>query len=463
MAASLTPENVTAHAQFRIRLPFAFGHRFYIALIIGFLAIVPVWWSPRLIALFAIWDLLVLAAWLFDYRRLPSPGQISATRIWTAAPQLARPLHIRLEFHCSAPGTTIFHAIDATPAAICPEPPSFRLAVAPGQTVAYEYVVSPRRRGDAVFGDLYLRYGSPLAFAERWAQVPLHQTVCVLPDLAQANEEALFLIRSRQIEIEKRRQPKAGAGRDFESLREYRQGDDVRHICWSATARRRQIITRTYEAERSQAVWLLLDAGRLLRAEIVDEARGFALPKLDYAVNAALALANVASQFGDRVGILAYGRTIQQVVGLDRGPRQLRRVLESLAHVHHEAAEANHALAARTLLQKQSRRALVIWITDFAETPSTPDVVEYAAHIANRHLVLFAAVSHPDLALAASEIPATQAALFRDAAALDIVHRRELFLKALRNRGVLAMELTPGRLTSSLVNEYLEVKDRSLL
>src|SRR5438309_118924 len=212
-----------------------------------------------------------------------------------------------------------------------------------------------------------------LALAQRWAFAEIAQTVRVFPDLEQARQHALYLIRSRQIEMEKRRRRQRGQGREFESLREYQQGDDMRDICWTATARRHQLTTRIFEMERSQAIWIVIDAGRLLRAEVQQEQRDLRISKLDFAVNAALSLAQVATQCGDRVGLLAYGRAIQFHLGAGRGPLHLRSIVDCLAQVRPEASEADHSRAARVLLTEQSRRSLVVWITDFAETPTTPE------------------------------------------------------------------------------------------
>ena len=343
------------------------------------------------------------------------------------------------------------------------EPPALAVTLLAGETGSRQYEIRPAERGDIAFGNLFLRYRTSFGFAERWAVAGLAQTVLVLPDLVEAKDQALYLIRSKQIEMEKRRRKQRGLGREFESLRDYRQGDDMRDVYWPATARRHQLTTRAFEAERSQAVWIVIDAGRLLRSRILDPARPVALSKLDYAVNAALSLAQVASQTGDRVGLVAYGRAIQQSVASGRGPLQIRSFVDSLAQVREEALEANHSLAARTLLQKQKRRALVVWITDFAETPATPDVIESAIQISRRHLVLFAAVSQPDLAILANAIPQDENEMFRHTAAVEIAQRRDLLLRDLRRNGILAMELPPTGLTSSIVNQYLEIKDRSLL
>ena len=201
----------------------------------------------------------------------------------------------------------------------------------------------------------------------------------------------------------------------------------------------------------------------MLRARIEQEGNELQLAKLDYAVNAALSLAQVASQCGDRVGLVAYGRTIQQNIGAGRGPAHLRTMVDSLARVHGEASEADHSRAARVLLTEQTRRSLVVWLTDFAETPTTPEVIDYAMQMTKRHLVVFAAISQPDLADVAAAIPQTPQEMYRHVAALEITQRRDLLLRGLRQRGVFAFELVPGLLASSIVNQYLDIKERSLL
>jgi uncharacterized protein (DUF58 family) len=326
------------------------------------------------------------------------------------------------------------------------------------------YEIFPAQRGDLPVGKFYLRYQSALRLAERWAVAETSATVRVLPNLEQAKQQTLYLIRTRQVAMERRRRRLRGLGREFESLREYRTGDEFRNISWTATARRSKLIARVFQVERSQTVWIVLDAGRLLREQIKrGPASLLQLSKLDYAVDAALALAQVAMHSGDRVGLLAYGREIQQNRNAGRGATHLHSIVESLALVHAEPYEADHGRAAHALLSEQHRRSLIVWITDLAETAGTPDVVEYALQMTRRHLVLFAAVGQPDLNARVAQRPESEEEMFRYVAAIEIVQRRELLLRRLRQRGVLAMELMPGALAASLVNQYLDIKDRSLI
>jgi uncharacterized protein (DUF58 family) len=444
-------------------MPCGFGARFFVALLLGFLWLVPAWWVPRLVDAMFVWDALIGVMFVADLLRLPKPSQLEVRRSWQHPPALATAAEVTVTVKNVAAADIRCALVDENPASFRVAPPSLFFDVAAGLQASARYAILPRVRGDVEFGRAFLKYQSWLGFAQRWATADISQRVRVLPDLEQARQQVLHLIRSRQVEMEKRRRRQRGHGHEFESLREYRAGDELRDICWTATARRHALTTRIFEIERSQAVWIVLDAGRLTRAEIRPERGDLRLAKIDYAVNAALSLAQVAGQCGDRVGLLAYGRAIQQNLAVGRGAQHQRNIVDSLALVRGEASEANHALAARVLLTAQSRRSLVVWITDFAETPTTPEVIEYAMHMTRRHLVVFSAVSQPDLAMLAAQNPRNAEEMYRHAAALEIVSRRDLLMRGLRQRGVLAFELVPGLLASSLVNQYLDIKERNLL
>jgi uncharacterized protein (DUF58 family) len=460
---SLAPAPMEARLQKFGKLGFGFGPRFLVMMLLGVLWVVPVWWSSRMIVAVIVWDLVVVAAFFMDYLRLPSPGDIRVSREFEHAPAIATASRVIL--HVANPGRAAIRCgvVDETPVSFRNSPPLLEVVIAARATETSPYAILPSERGDVHMGRVFVRYQSRLGFAERWGVAEISQTVRVLPDLSQAQKHALYLIRSRQVEMEKRRRRQKGQGREFQSLRDYQQGDDLRDICWTATARRHGLTTRVFEIERSQTVWIVLDAGRLLRARVRDEDSGLRLSKLDYAVNAALSVAQVATQSGDKVGLLAYGRAVQQNIPVGRGAAHLRTLVNSLAQVRGEAGEADHSGAARTLLRGQHRRSLVVWITDFAETPTLPEVIEYATQLTRRHLVVFAAVSQPDLAALAQAVPQTTTDMFRHAAALEITHRRDLLLLGLRERGIFAFELAPGLLASTMVNQYLDIKERNLL
>jgi uncharacterized protein (DUF58 family) len=458
----LIPQEAIARGRPLGRVPFGFGPRFFVALVLGLVWLVPAWWFSRFIYAMLLWDLLFFAVWTWDLLRLPAADQLEVRRVWSLRPTLAVPSYVKIAVRSFGRVSVHARIVDETPAALQLTPAEVELDVPAGASAESQYPILPSQRGDANLNCIFVRYQSALRIAERWAVANAPQTVTVFPNLDEAKQHTLYLIRGRQVELEKRRRRQRGQGREFDSLREYREGDELRDISWTATARRNHLVTRVFQIERSQAVWIVLDAGRLLRAKVAEPGR-IAISKLDYAANAALSLAQIAMHSGDRVGLLAYGRNIQQNLNAARGPHQMRAIVEALAHIRGEAGEADHGRAVHILLSEQKRRSLIVWITDFAETATTPEVLEFAMHMANRHLIVFAAMGQPDLNALAAATPETTEDMYRHVAALEIADRRSALLGALRQRGVLVLELMPGMLASSLVNQYMDVKERGLL
>ncbi|HUA01313.1 MAG TPA: DUF58 domain-containing protein [Candidatus Aquilonibacter sp.] len=455
--SGLVPSNIAAAARSTGRLPVAFGRRFFLFLFMGLVWVAPAWRDRRFLYALALWDVLAVAIWLWDLSRLPKPAQIEVRRVWGEPLGLAKRMQVKIELH-NASSTPISATVnDEPPETFCRALPTIDISAPAKGSGSGAYSIEPRARGDARFGNIWLRYTSPFLFAQRWARADVGQAVRVYPNIEEAQKLRIYLIRSRQIELEKRLKRQRGYGREFESLREYRAGDEWRDICWSATARRGKLITKIYQVERSQTIWIVLDAGRLLRARVDN------LTKLDYTVAAALSLAQVAFYSGDRVALLAYGRKPQQRVAPGRGMSHLRAMVESLAQVHAEAFEADHLLAAEMLLSLQSRRSLIVWLTDLAETAATPEVIECAARMATRHLVLLAIIGQPEMHGLIEASPESKNDMYRYVAALEIVQRRDLLLRRLRQQGALTLEVDPNRLSTAVVNRYLEVKERSLL
>ena len=466
IAPSLHPEPVRAVCQPRGRFAFGLTTRTISLLAAGLLLALPGFFDARLGYGMLAWEALVLAAALWDGLRLPSPALISVERSWSNAPALDSETQIDLSIEQQGSVTLECRLIDDLPEALVAIPATHVLRVFPGLRATVRYRIEPRERGDARAGSLYIRYASPLGLVERWAEAPLAQTVRVYPTLRQGEDQQMFLARGRQIDLQLRQVRQRGLGRDFESLREYLAGDDMRDVCWTATARRGQLITRLYQTERSQAVWIVLDAGRLMRGRVASNGttpHASDHSKLDHACATAIALAQLALFSGDRVGLLVYGQRVQQRVLPGRGAAHLRQIVEALAQAHGEASEADHLRATAVLSRYQPRRALILWITDLAETAMRPEVVDGALQLLHRHVLLFVAMAQPDVEAIASARPANVEQMFRSSAAQELTGRRELLLARLREQGALTLDLNPEKLTAAVLNQYLMVKEHSLV
>ncbi|MEO5818981.1 MAG: DUF58 domain-containing protein [Vicinamibacteraceae bacterium] len=457
MSDRLAPPPATGIGGRAHRVAAGVGGRAFGLLGIGLLWLIPAAVDRRALVGLVAWDLFVVALWVLDLRRLPVPSQLRVTRDWAEPLGLGRPLTVGLTLEHEGRLVIEAQLADAPSTTLRRDVPEVSVTAWPGRPVRTEYAVLPTERGDTAIGPVTVRYESPWRLATRWARVSIEQTVRVYPDLRAAQHHVLHLVRSQSMVAERRRARQHGAGREFERLRDYRDGDDRRDVCWTATARRGTLVTRLYRPERSQAVWILLDGSRLLRARAGDRT------KLDAAVDAALALAHVAQASGDRIGLVAYGRRVHARLAPDRGARHLRRVLEVLAQARAEAVEGDHAAAAAALLRTQQQRSLIVWLTDLAETAGVPEVIECASQMAERHLVLCAMLRQMDVAALAETSPATTTDLYRVLAAQEVLDRRETLLRGLRRRGALALDLPPGEVASAVVQRYLAIKERNTI
>ncbi len=469
ISTSLHPGPVRAACERRRRWGFGLTPRAIGLLAAGFLLLIPGFYVPRYSYAMLVWDGLMLAAVLLDGLRLPGARQLMAERSWNNAPALDSETEIELSIENH--GRVIAECLltDDLPPALAAQPVMHKLTAFPRVTATVRYKVAPQERGDWKTGWLYVRYRSPLGLAERWARAQLTQTVRVYPALRTSEEQQIFLARSRQIDLQLRQARQRGLGRDFESLRDYREGDDLRDVCWTATARRGALITRQYQTERSQAVWIVLDCGRLMRSRNLrsggtsDTQRETGHSKLDHACSTAVALAQLALYSGDRVGLLAYGQNIQQRLLPGRGAAHLRQLIELLAQVKVETSEADHLRATAVLNRLQPRRALILWVTDLAETAMRPEVIDGAVQLLRRHVLLFVAMAQPEVEAIAKSRPKNVEQMFRSAAAQEMAGRREVLLARLHEQGALTLDLDPEALTPSVLNQYLMVKERAMV
>ena len=481
MIQTLVPEPVRAPARDR-RFGYALTPRTLILLAAGCLLTIPGFFHPRWVWAMVAWDTLVLALAVIEIALLPRPEQITVERRFENSPVLGEPTRITVEVTQASNQILEIRVTDALHPALDPMPATQQVLAYPRDPVRVAIDCTPNTRGDVMLGAAFLRYRGALRLAERWCAANLAQKIRIYPPMERSPEDTqLYLLRIRQIALEKRRLRLRGLGREFESLREYQPGDELRNIAWPATARRGKPITREFTTERSQQVWIVLDAGRLSRtafelrrkwpvrsgdssqSQSSDEDLFLTLTQLDQASGAAVGLAQAVMQAGDKAGLLVYGRGIQQQLLPASGAGQLRQFVDSLSQVRAEPSEANHLGAAARLKHLQRRRGLILWITELADSARRPEVVDAAADLARRHLVLLVVLGHPELQQLVAREPANIEQMFISTAAMEVLERRRDVLARLRSQGVLVVETTPGTVKADAINQYLEVKARGLL
>lgn len=329
------------------------------------------------------------------------------------------------------------------------------IVVPPGRDETVEYEVRADRRGDAELGDVHVRVLGPLGLAWRQRRVYRADPVRVLPGVMEVRRYRLLGLHNRLREAGFRPVRQRGEGGSFESLREYVRGDDPRTIDWKASGRRSRLIVRQYEAERRQNVVMLVDAGRLMTETVGERER------IDYALTAALLLADVASLHGDLVGLLVFADRVQQYIPPSRNA--ISTLAEALGSVHARMVEPNYPAAFTYLAKQLRRRSLLVAFTDIIDVQASSALVAHLGKAASRHLPIAVAIRNPDLETTAQLAAKTENDVFRRAAAEELLQARAAALAQMQRSGVLIADSKPTDAVPNVVNRYLDVKRRGLL
>jgi uncharacterized protein (DUF58 family) len=328
-----------------------------------------------------------------------------------------------------------------------------------GQTsAALVYGLTPPKRGRFEFGQIVVRFLSRfnLVWCETRVGDPI-TAVKVYPNMRRAREAELKALGARSLVASHRKTSWRGEGREFESLRDYVRGDELRHISWSATARRGKLTTRQYQVERDQTILIAIDGGRLMTARIEQET------KLDSAVHAALALMSAAARAGDNAGLLVFGRKIKAFLPPSRGHDHMDAALEALYSVEPEMIEPSYSHAFEYIAANSKRRSLVIVITDLVDEEGSKELLTSLRLLRPRHLPLVVTIADRDLRAVVSNAPETARDLFIQSVAEEIMHLREAALRLVESQGGLALDVTAAALAPAILEKYLQVKERGLL
>jgi uncharacterized protein (DUF58 family) len=324
------------------------------------------------------------------------------------------------------------------------------LRIAAGGRAVVATTMTPTRRGDKTAGRVTIRSIGPLGLAARQASRDVPWTVRVLPPFLSRRHLPDKLALLRQLDGQQRSLIR-GQGSEFDSLRQYVIGDDVRSIDWRSSARRSDIVVRTWRPERDRRIVIVLDAGRTSAGRVAG------VPRLDTAMDAALLLAALALRAGDRVDLLAFDRRVRvRIIGAGR-TEVLPLMTDAMALLDPELIESDHSLLAGTLLTIARQRCLVVLLTDLNSTALELGLLPRIGLLASRYQLLVAATADPrlaELAAARDNSGAVYAAAAADRASAD----RARVAGLLRRHGADVVDAPPDQLAPALADAYLELK-----
>lgn len=407
------------------------------------------WWSPAEV-LWKVLCVIFAAAALADLlwlRRLPQPrierqlGRTLPMGVW-------RPVRLTIENTASRSLGLTAHDLHPAGFEIRGLPRELRLRAR--ERVSLEYRIRPPVRGEFELTGCDLRLVSPMGLWDRRRTIPLPARVRVFPNFAEIGHYTLLASGDRLGRLGVRMRRRRGLGAELHQLREYRRGDSLHRIDWKATSRVRKLISREYRDERDQRLLFLLDCGRRMRH--ADAGRGH----LDEALNALLLLAFVAVRQGDAVGLMTFGGP-QRWLAPRKDPNTVNRLLNAVFDLQPTLEAADPLAAARELMKTQTRRAMVLILTNSRDE----DQSELAAAIAflrRRHLVVIADLRESILDRTLSEPVASRSSALLFHAVQGYLEARRRHHERLRHLGAHVLDLVPSQLPIALVNRYFAIK-----
>ncbi|MFC7406382.1 DUF58 domain-containing protein [Georgenia alba] len=419
------------------------------AALVTALGAVPVGLWPRLSTL-ALWGGLVVLACVLDWLLAASPRDVRVERSVPGSVRLGEPATSTVTV--TNTGRRRLRALvrDAWPPSAGAAENRHRVTVPAGERRRVRTALLPTRRGERPADQVTVRSSGPLGMAARQRSLPAPASLRVLPPFHSRRHLPSRLARLREIDGRAAVLVR-GQGTEFDSLREYVIGDDVRAIDWRATARRADVVVRTWRPERDRRVLVVLDVARLSAARLGDA------PRLDAQIEAALLLAALATRAGDRVDLVAIDSQVRARVTGESGPRLMSALAQSLSGVEPSLVELSTVTVTQVVRDSLSQRALVVLLTALEPSAITTGLLPVVGAIAHDHTVVLASAADPEVAELRADRSSADA-VYDAAAAERAALERDAVAVRLRRRGVEVVEATPEELAPALADTYLALK-----
>ena len=437
---------------------FVFSKLFYLLIALGFVLLSLSWGRPWLRWVALAYDVALIVLAIVDARSSKLGPAVTITREFGGRFAVGSKTEVRVNVQNAQPRSISLQIKDEYPARMkLSDLREGAMRVEAQTSAALVYGVTPPKRGRFEFGQIVVRFLSRWSLVWVETRVGEPVSVKVYPNMRRAREAELKALGARSLVASHRKTSWRGEGREFESLRDYVRGDELRHISWSATARRGKLTTRQYQIERDQTILIAIDGGRLMTARIDQET------KLDSAVHAALALMSAAARAGDNAGLLVFGRKIKSYLPPNRGRDHMDAALEALYAVEPDMIEPSYSHALEFIAAHSKRRSLVVLLTDLVDEEGSKELLASLRLLRPRHLPLVVTIADRDLKAVVSNVPENARDLFTQSVAEEIMYLREAALRRVESQGGLALDVTAAALAPSLLEKYLQVKERGLL
>lgn len=326
-----------------------------------------------------------------------------------------------------------------------------------GQEKKFTYTVRPTQRGEYYFGNLNVYTATVLGLASRRQQFAAEAMVPNYPSFLQLRKYDFIAFTNRLKLFGLKKIRRIGHTMEFEQIKDYTQGDDVRNINWKATAKRNELMVNQYQDEKSQPVYCAIDKGRVMQMPFNE------LSLLDYAINASLVLSNIVIKKHDKAGVFTFSRRMEDRVKANRRNTQMQYILETLYNVETDFSESDFSRLYVDVKRSIKQRSLMLLFTNFETLDALHRQLPYLKALNRTHLLVVIFFENTELKDFADKKATTTQHIFEKTIAEKFIYEKKLIVNELQKHGIPSILTAPEDLTVNAINKYLEIKARGLL
>jgi len=324
-------------------------------------------------------------------------------------------------------------------------------------TLDFEYSLRPVERGEYIFGNLHVYVMSRLGLAKRRYSFDKSAMVKVYPSFIQMKKYDFLAIDNKLTQMGLKKIRRIGHTMEFEQIKEYVLGDDIRTINWKATAKHGNLMINQYQDEKSQPIYSIIDASRVMKMPFNE------LSLLDYAVNSTLAFSNIALKKHDKVGMLSFSNTVTDFLPDSGKKTYLDTISETLYNIKTQFLDADFGLLYAHVKRKITHRSLLLLYTNFEHISSLKRQLPYLQALAKKHLLVVIFFENTELDHLISQKAEDLQTIYDQTIAQKFSYDKKVMVKELQKHGIQTVLTSPKDLTVNTINKYLEIKARGLL
>lgn len=322
----------------------------------------------------------------------------------------------------------------------------------PEKEKVFEYHYHASERGKFEFGDVFVVIRSMFFMASRGITIPLKQDVHVYPSVLQMKKYELLVFQQQKTSSGIKKIRRLGNNSEFEQIKNYVQGDDLKSINWKATSRRNELMVNQYQEEKSQSIYCIIDKSRNMQMDF----DGLSL--LDYSINASLVFSNIALRKGDKAGLITYSDKIGTLLAAEKSAGQMRRIHETLYNQKTQFKESNFEILYQSIRQTVRSRSLLVLFTNFETEFSMRRAIPMLRRLNQKHVLVVVFFQNSELQEIAYQPSKNIKEVYTSVVAERMISLKSKIARELRQNGIQTVLTVPSELSVNTINKYLELK-----